>query len=195
MYTIVPMYVHQTFYQLVARRLTLGARMQACEPKCNLPVLIALWGRKVVTFPWTSYGVGSLLPSPQRTGRLHEILLAWLIAKAYCSAVTRALAYFLLLTSEVHREAWTPVLLLLFMRLLQLTQEQVSGLPSQGMDTMGVWEHGIFRTQELEQQNYIICKHKINMLLPTELPRQLDLYVHTTNRRYYNPVVVLLWIC
>ena len=61
--------------------------MQACEPKCNLPVLIALWGRKVVTFPWTSYGVGSLLPSPQRTGRLHEILLAWLIAKAYCSAV------------------------------------------------------------------------------------------------------------
>ena len=35
----------------------------------------------------TSVGVGSLLPSPQRTGRRHEILLALLVGKACRSAV------------------------------------------------------------------------------------------------------------
>ncbi|CAI8039439.1 Brefeldin A-inhibited guanine nucleotide-exchange protein 1 [Geodia barretti] len=40
------------------------------------------------------------------------------------TAVTRALGYFLLLSSEMHRESWTPVLLLIFTRLLTLHHHQ-----------------------------------------------------------------------
>ena len=48
------------------------------------------------------------------------------------SVVTRALSYFLLLSSEMHRDAWTPVLLLCFTRQLQLNEHQVHTLtPSQ----------------------------------------------------------------
>ena len=39
--------------------------------------------------------------------------------------VNGALEYFLLLTSEVHRESWTAVLLLMFTRMLQLNGKQV----------------------------------------------------------------------
>jgi len=39
--------------------------------------------------------------------------------------VNGGLEYFLQLTSEVHREAWTPVLLLIFVRMLQLQSQQV----------------------------------------------------------------------
>lgn len=42
--------------------------------------------------------------------------------------VNGALEYFLQLTSEVHREAWTQVLLLLFIRMLQLHSDHVSFL-------------------------------------------------------------------
>ena len=41
------------------------------------------------------------------------------------SLVVSALEYFLQLTSEMHREAWTPVLLLCFTKILQLHQHQV----------------------------------------------------------------------
>ena len=41
------------------------------------------------------------------------------------SLVTRALGYFILLSSEMHREAWTPVMLLCFTRMIQLKEEQV----------------------------------------------------------------------
>jgi brefeldin A-inhibited guanine nucleotide-exchange protein len=47
-----------------------------------------------------------------------------LMEQRLLSVVTRALSYFLLLSSEMHREAWTPVLLLCFTRLLQLTPQQ-----------------------------------------------------------------------
>ena len=40
--------------------------------------------------------------------------------------VNGGLEYFLGFTSEVHREAWTPVLLLMFVRMLQLQSHQVS---------------------------------------------------------------------
>lgn len=40
--------------------------------------------------------------------------------------VNGGLEYFLQFTSEVHREAWTPVLLLMFVRMLQLQSDQVS---------------------------------------------------------------------
>ena len=39
--------------------------------------------------------------------------------------VNGALEYFLQLTSEIHREAWTQVLLLLFVRILQLCSNHV----------------------------------------------------------------------
>ena len=44
------------------------------------------------------------------------------------SLVESALEYFLQLTSEMHREAWTPVLLLCFTKILQLQQHQVHPL-------------------------------------------------------------------
>ena len=39
--------------------------------------------------------------------------------------VNGGLEYFLQLTSEVHREAWTSVLLLIFVQMLQLQSQQV----------------------------------------------------------------------
>lgn len=39
--------------------------------------------------------------------------------------VNGGLEYFLLLSSEVHRESWTPVMLLILIRILQLQPEQV----------------------------------------------------------------------
>ena len=41
------------------------------------------------------------------------------------SLVVSSLEYFLALTSDTHREAWTPVLLLLLTRALQLSTEEV----------------------------------------------------------------------
>ena len=61
------------------------------------------------------------------TPLLHEIHCTYIYNNVIpYSVVTRALGYFLLLTSDVHREAWTPVLLLCFTRILQLTESQVS---------------------------------------------------------------------
>lgn len=40
--------------------------------------------------------------------------------------VNGGLEYFLLLSSEIHRESWTPVVLLILIRILQLRPEQVS---------------------------------------------------------------------
>lgn len=39
--------------------------------------------------------------------------------------VNGGLEYFLLLSSEVHRESWTPVVLLILIRILQLQPDQV----------------------------------------------------------------------
>ena len=40
--------------------------------------------------------------------------------------VNGGLEYFLLLSSEIHRESWTPVILLILVRILQLQPHQVS---------------------------------------------------------------------
>jgi brefeldin A-inhibited guanine nucleotide-exchange protein len=46
------------------------------------------------------------------------------IQKRLLGVVMRALGYFLLLSSEMHRDSWTPVLLLIFTRLLTLHHHQ-----------------------------------------------------------------------
>lgn len=46
--------------------------------------------------------------------------------------VNGGLEYFLLLSSEIHREAWTAVLLLILTRMLQLDPEQVCWADSAG---------------------------------------------------------------
>ncbi len=48
-----------------------------------------------------------------------------LIENRLLQMVNGGLEYFVQLTSEVHRDAWTPVLLLIFVRLLQLQSHQV----------------------------------------------------------------------
>ncbi len=42
-----------------------------------------------------------------------------------CSLVANSLEYFLVLTSEMHRDSWVPVLLLCFTKMLQLNELQV----------------------------------------------------------------------
>lgn len=44
----------------------------------------------------------------------------------YYRLVRSALDYFISLTSEGHRSSWQPVLLLLFTRILQLTNDEVT---------------------------------------------------------------------
>ena len=62
------------------------------------------------------------------------------------SVVTRALNYLLLLSSEMHREAWTPVLLLCFTRLLQLTPQQVCPVGRPKLKTLSRRTSLIIRT-------------------------------------------------
>ena len=47
--------------------------------------------------------------------------------------VNGGLEYFLLLSSEIHREAWTPALLLILVRILQLPATQVCMMESSCM--------------------------------------------------------------
>lgn len=49
-----------------------------------------------------------------------------IVEKRLLELVNGGLKYFLQLTSEVHREAWIPVLLLMFIRIMQLHSDQVS---------------------------------------------------------------------
>ena len=62
-----------------------------------------------------------MLADESRMEHDHELVQTHLL-----QLVNGALEYFLQLTSEVHREAWTQVLLLLFVRMLQLRSNHVS---------------------------------------------------------------------
>ena len=44
------------------------------------------------------------------------------------SLMVSSMEYFLMLTSEMHRDSWTPVLLLCFTKILQLNQHQVHSI-------------------------------------------------------------------
>lgn len=48
------------------------------------------------------------------------------IERRLLTLVNGGLEYFLLLSSEIHRESWTPVILLILIRLLQLQPGQVT---------------------------------------------------------------------
>ena len=60
-----------------------------------------------------------LLADESRSSEHHDVETRLL------GLVNGGLEYFLLLSSEVHREAWTPVLLLILTRFLQLQPDQV----------------------------------------------------------------------
>ena len=114
--------------------------------KCALPgklqwlLLISLFGKRINVYVDTPVNVNTwslAVPKshcpPRLSCSLNVIpagVQAHVTGNLFCSSVcSEALSYFLTLTSESHREAWTNLLLLFLTKVLKISDHRVSTAP------------------------------------------------------------------